>query len=171
VPAAAAGPAVRTGGGRDADGATRAYSSCATASTAGNSDCSRAGAVAVGPLHRVDQADAGGARRAQHRQAVVDEQAARRIEVLHLGQFAPELLLLLGRAEAMRAEAGVEVADHLGAGILDGKRGRMRIGHQHQALAHGTHAPRNSRAPGSQRMWWASTCLSAAMSSASSRLQ
>ena len=58
-----------------------------------------------------------------------------------LAELAPELRLLLGRAEAVGAEAGVEVADDLGARILDCERGRMRIGDQHQALAQRAHPP------------------------------
>ena len=83
-----------------------------------------------------DQADAGArAPRAapagcRRRTGCAPDRTARRF-----GQLAPELAHAPSGRRSVRAEAGIEVADHLGARILDRERGRMRIGHQHQALA------------------------------------
>ena len=71
----------------------------------------------------------------QNRQAVVDEQAARRIEVDVLAQGEPELLVLLGKAVVVRADQALEPGRQFDPFHLQRQRIAMRVGDQHHAFA------------------------------------
>ena len=83
--------------------------------------------------------DAVAARAVEHRQAVVDQQRAHRIEGLDLLQALPEFLLLLGRAQRMRTDYRIEARAESRARHFQRHALVMRIGRQHHAAAAGAH--------------------------------
>ena len=74
-------------------------------------------------------------RRVQHGDAVVDEQAARRIESQLRLQLRPELRVFLRHAEVVRADDAPEVARQPGLLGLDFEHVAMRVGDQHRIEA------------------------------------
>jgi len=85
--------------------------------------------------HRAYVRDAEAARRLQHRQAVIHEQRARRLELFLLQQPRPKIRMFLRHAKRMGRIAGVKILRQRHALILDGQGFRMRVGDQHHPLA------------------------------------
>jgi hypothetical protein len=81
----------------------------------------------------------------EHRQAVVDQQGARRVEGLDFAQPLPELLLFLRRAERVRTDDGVEVRREPGLRHLQRHALVVRVGRQHHAAAAGAQGIKEGR--------------------------
>jgi hypothetical protein len=92
-------------------------------------------APGVRPAYRAQTADAEIASGIEHRHAVIHEQRALRREPLGCGQPRPEGRILLRRRKGVRRIARIEVPRQRHAFVLDGQGLRMRVGHQHAALA------------------------------------
>ena len=83
--------------------------------------------------------DAEGARGIEHRQAVVDQQGARRVERFDFLQPVPEADILLGHAERVRTDDGVEMGAQAGARHLQRHALVVGVGDQRHAPARGAH--------------------------------